>query len=89
MCPVSRQDATTWKYVGHCSDGERFTIDGVNVWDHEWIRKHTQHAHVKDPRYGQPFSFPVYEIVAGDSRILFAAGEFSNCIWGFYTPEGA
>jgi len=43
-------------------------------------------ASISDPAYGQRFEFAVYEIVAGDQRTVFAAGEFSNCIWGFYRP---
>jgi len=33
------------------------------------------------------FVFQVYEIIAEGHRIIFAAGEFSNGIYGFYTPD--
>ena len=77
----------TWKYIGHCVDGATFDIAGLNVWQHEWIKVAEPDAHVKDPAYGSLFKFPVYAIEADGKRILFAAGEFSNCVWGFYVPQ--
>jgi hypothetical protein len=73
-----------WQYVGHCVDGERFVIENVNVWDYKWQETNDPKAMVEDPQYHQPFSFEVYEIEANGNRIRFAAGEYSNCIWGFY-----
>jgi hypothetical protein len=77
----------TWKYIGACADGQRFIIGGMNVWEHQWMRRQGESASVIDPKCGQPFTFPVYDIAAGGQRATFAAGEFSNCVWGFYTPE--
>jgi hypothetical protein len=76
-----------WKFAGAVPDGERFLISGVNVWDHQWERVKDEFAFVKDPSYGRDFKFQVYEIRANDRTIRFAAGEFSNCIWGFYIDE--
>jgi hypothetical protein len=39
---------------------------------------------VKDPTYGLEYDFEVWEIPPG---IKFAAGEFSNGVWGFYVIE--
>jgi hypothetical protein len=74
-----------WKFIGWSGDGGPFEIAGVNVWSQKWIRHPEETAKVIDPRYGQSFSFSVYDILAGEQRLTFAAGEFSNCIWGFYT----
>lgn len=66
-------------------------VDGlVNLWGEnifalKWCRT-GETAVVLDPLYGQEFRFPVYRVkIRGEERI-FAAGEFSNCVWGFYTP---
>jgi hypothetical protein len=75
-----------WTYIGHCLDSQPFAIEGVNVWKHQWHRRRGETAVVDDPQYGQTFEFSVYEIVTPKKRIVFAAGEFSNCIWGFYRP---
>ena len=44
-------------------------------------------AQVVDPQYGRERRFSVYEIVVSGRTVRFAAGEFSNGIWGFYLPE--
>jgi hypothetical protein len=72
-----------WKYAGTCFDSQRFVIAGVNVWDYHWSMT-GEKADVKDPQYNQDFSFDVWNINARN-EIEFAAGEFSNSVWGFYT----
>jgi hypothetical protein len=78
---------TQWEFVGACVDGQTLTIDGVDVWSHHWVPRGEQTASVTDPAYGQRFTFHVYEIQMGKKRVVFAAGEFSNCMWGFYIPK--
>ena len=75
-----------WRHIGACVEGSRLEIDGLNVWDFKWVRVDSQNAEVVDPRYGQKFLFHVYEIIAGENRVTFAAGEFSNSVYGFYVP---
>ena len=72
-----------WEHIGICTDGQPFQVDGIDIWKHEWKRT-GERAEVKDPQYGQGFSFAVWSVNAEDKRIEFAAGEFSNCVWGFY-----
>ena len=63
-------------------------IEGVDVWSRQWVvEKDAPHAEVKDPRYGQRFSFRVYHIESAGRKTRFAAGEFSNSIFGFYVPR--
>jgi hypothetical protein len=80
----SKMSTTDWRYVGTCVDGQRFLIEGVDVSDHEWRRADEPAVEVEDPLYHQPFNFDVWELESDGHRIKFAAGEFSNCIWGFY-----
>lgn len=72
-----------WEFFGATPDSQPLQIAGLDVWKHEW-RDTKEQAHVKDPRYHQNFTFHVYEIGNGDQVVTFAAGEFSNCMWGFY-----
>ena len=74
---------STWQFVGVGPDGQSFMIEGLDVWKHEW-RDTKERARVKDPRYQQDFTFHVWEIRNEDRIVIFAAGEFSNCMWGFY-----
>ncbi|MFL5329818.1 MAG: hypothetical protein ACJ8C4_12980 [Gemmataceae bacterium] len=71
-----------WTFIGAATETKPFAIDGINVWDCHWERQADQSADVSDPHYHQQFTFPVYVIRSG--TVTFAAGEFSNGIWGFY-----
>jgi hypothetical protein len=79
-----------WRFIGWCYDSQLFGIDGINAWDHKWQRASTESAEVIDPLYGKNFKFEIWNIDTGDKHIRFAAGEFSNCAWGFYQeqPDG-
>lgn len=73
-----------WEYLGSSADSSIFIIRGVDVWKYEWIQVMCAKAKIKDPIYQQDFLFDLYEIKANDCIIRFAAGEFSNCVWGFF-----
>ena len=78
--------AATWTYVGN-SAGEPFWLEpGIELWTHApWLRSGTR-VRILDPLYGAAYEFDVYEIDVEGRRVRFAAGEFSNGIWGFYVP---
>ncbi len=58
-------------------------IEGIDIWKCQWLDTH-ERVDVEDPVYHQKHTFHIYEISAGDRSITFAAGEFSNGMWGFY-----
>ena len=72
-----------WKFIGKASPPEPFTLDGVNIWDFEWEQT-GEDIIVHDPKYHQQYKFHVYQISKGNGKIKFAAGEFSNLIYGIY-----
>ena len=72
-----------WKYIGTAIDGENFEINGLNIWDYEW-KSVNEKVIVKDPLYNNSHTIDVYEIEADGLQIKFAAGEFSNLVWGIY-----
>ena len=74
----------TWQFVASGTEGQRIRIGGVNVWEHEW-QSSGEKVDVTDPLYRQHFSLDIWSIQAGRKTIRFAAGEFSNGVWGFYT----
>jgi hypothetical protein len=76
---------TRWKQLATCADGEPLEIDGISVWKHEWVAKKDERVTVT--HYGRPFEINVWEIRTGDRTVVFAAGEYSNGVWGFYIPE--
>lgn len=78
--------STSWKHIKTILDGERYEINGVNIWECEWKRT-GESVEVKDPQYGQTFYMSVYQIHTGAFIVTFAAGEFSNCVWGIYQEQ--
>lgn len=72
-----------WQFSKAIVDGTRYEINGLNIWDFTW-QNTGDYINIKDPIYNQPYTFPVYKIVSGDSSAIFATGEFSNCVWGIY-----
>ncbi|MCC3160804.1 hypothetical protein LJ737_26440 [Hymenobacter sp. 15J16-1T3B] len=77
-----------WHFIGSCLDGETFRIGGLDVWQHPWTAQ-PQTARVIDPHYGVAKQFNVYRLGPPEAPVLFAAGEFSNGVWGFYAPAAA
>ena len=65
--------------------GEECFLFGVDVFAHEWTDTR-KCIRVHDPLYGQPYTMNVYEITVDGSVHCFAAGEFSNNVWGFWLP---
>ena len=75
-----------WQHIRTITDGERFEINGLNIWNNDW--KNTgERIQIKDPIYGQDYTFTVYEIRNEQTSATFAAGEFSNCVWGIYVKK--
>lgn len=61
----------------------RVRLFGVNIFNREW-HDTGEHVIVYDPHYNQPHNFNVYTVTILGIQRKFAAGEFSNCVWGFY-----
>lgn len=75
-----------WRFATSIIDGERYEINGLNIWDYNW--QHTgEYINISDPIYGKAYTFPVYEIKSGEQAVIFAASEFSNLVWGIYVVE--
>ena len=75
-----------WKFVKTIFDYEKFEINGINIWDFKWEAT-DEKIKIKDPLYGQFYTFNVFKIQNKDIEILFVAGEFSNGVYGIYLRE--
>ncbi len=77
-----------WEFVDIVADGQPVDLDGVNPWDHEWISLDEEPIEVPHPSYpNQRHKMWIYKIDTGKKTVVFAAGEYSNCVWGFYVPS--
>lgn len=74
----------TWQYETTGVDGNAILFD-VNIFDYEW-KEAGQRVKVCDP-YGQEHKFPVYTVAINGQEYRFAAGELSNCVWGFFLEK--
>lgn len=75
----------TWKFETAGPDvGCR--LFGVNIFRFPW-RDCGEVADVTDPHHGTKKRFRVYEVTIEGQPRRFAAGEFSQGIFGFYLPE--
>ena len=74
-----------WTFATHGVEGS-CDLFGVKIFDHKW-ESTDESVVVKDPLYDQDHTFPVYKVRIGRQDYVFAAGEFSNLIWGFYLPK--
>ena len=77
-----------WKFAAIVVEGERVVLHGRNVWDAEWVASREPRITVKHPEYPrQRHQARVYDL-ASDPPVRFAAGAFSNGVWGFFLPRG-
>jgi hypothetical protein len=79
---------TVWRFLKTINEGELCEIGGLNIWEFKW-QEIGEKIKVKDPLYGRFYSFDVFKIQKDNTTILFAAGEFSNCVWGIYLKENS
>lgn len=77
--------AKTWQHEVTGTDGNT-TLFGVNIFGYEWVGT-GEKVDVTDPLYGQTYRFPVYKVLIGKQEYRFAAGEFSNSVFGFYVQK--
>lgn len=74
-----------WQHKVTGVDGNT-ELFGVNIFEYTW-KPTKQKLCIKDPLYGHDYAFPVYTVMIDNKEYKFAAGEFSNCVWGFYVEE--
>ncbi len=77
-----------WRFLWIGFEGEGPSLEGLDPWKHEWhdlgfpsiVVAHPSHPRERHPMW-------VYEIRTDKKTIKFAAGEFSNQVWGFFLPN--
>ena len=76
-----------WMFVAIVVEGEAVSLLGQNPWPLQWSSSGEPPITVAHPSYpSQRHEMSVYDLESTQS-IRFAAGEFSNGVWGFYVPE--
>ncbi|MCA9120593.1 MAG: hypothetical protein H6822_35285 [Planctomycetaceae bacterium] len=77
-----------WSNVGIVIDGQAIRVGGINPWQHEWHATDQPDIELPHPSYpNQCHRMSIYEISHETKKIVFAAGELSASVWGFYVPD--
>jgi hypothetical protein len=76
-----------WRFVSICLESEPVDLgDGLNPWEVDWIST-AGRITVPHPQYpAARHRMDVWQVADADPPVTFAAGEFSNGVWGFYVP---
>ena len=78
-----------WGVVGVVVEGSPIDVGGLNPWEHRWHELDVEPIELPHPQYAsQMHRMWLYEIEVNGKRVLFAAGELSANVWGFYLPVG-
>jgi hypothetical protein len=78
-----------WKFVSIGFERTLVPIQGIDLWRHErqWVSSHEKIV-VSHPSYpSERHTMFVYRLEIDGRTIKFAAGEYSNGVWGFYEPD--
>lgn len=76
-----------WRLVYIGIEGPIEEMGGLNIWRLNWHDLQVPPIVVSHPSYSaQRHRMWVCEVARPEGRIKFAAGEFSNGIWGVYVP---
>lgn len=76
-----------WVSCGVVVEGQRINVAGINPWDFAWVSLKRPPVELPHPAYpNQCHKMWLYEVDNAGKKIVFAAGELSANVWGFYIP---
>jgi len=78
------EDSNYWTLSTTIADGEKYDIEGFNIWEYKWINT-GQYFFKKDPVRQINTKISVYEINIQEKSVKFGATEISNGAWIIYT----
>lgn len=86
--PLDLSSPGEWQPVHIGLENDGFSIDGVDIWSAQWDALGVDSVMLPHPAHPeQTHRFDVYRAKGPVADVLFAAGELSNGVWGFYVPS--
>jgi len=74
-----------WKHVAIGFEGVPVSLGGLNPWKFKWHSLDEPTITVAHPSYPEErHTMSLFELKSGGKTVRFAAGEYSNGVWGFY-----
>jgi hypothetical protein len=87
VTPETEPITPGWRFVSIGFEGAPAEIRGVDVWSSEWSSTGGR-VTVAHPSYpAERHTMFTYEVDVDGGTVSFAAGEFSNGVWGFFEPS--
>lgn len=75
-----------WRLLAIGVANEAVSLRGHDIWTEKWARRPDESIIVAHPSYpAERHRMFVYQL-ENDPAVIFAAGEFSNGVWGFFEP---
>jgi hypothetical protein len=85
---VRQQNMDEWISCGVVIEGDPIDLGGINPWGCRWESLKQPPVELPHPRYThQRHEMWIYEIEDAGRKVIFAAGELSANVWGFYIPR--
>ena len=82
---MAKPDAGKWGSGKVCVEGDRVNVGGINPWDAKWTRLDEPAVELPHPAYSnQKHTYWLYRAEVDGTEVVFAAGELSMNVWGFY-----
>ena len=78
------EDSNYWNSSITIVEGEKYYIDGLNIWEYQW-RSTREYFFKKDPVRQMSNKITIYEIENEGKLVRFAAMEVSMNVWIVYT----
>lgn len=72
----------TWQFEV-LGDEREIKLFGVYIFDYQWEETGGK-VRITDPIYKKEQYFQIFKVTINGEERHFAAGEFSNNVWGFY-----
>jgi hypothetical protein len=89
MAKPSMMEVTPgWKFVSIGFERAPVVIQGIDLWMHErqWVSSHERIVVSHPCHPSERHTMFVHTLEVDGRAIKFAAGEYSNGVWGFYEP---
>lgn len=76
-----------WRFLHIGFEGDGVEVNGVRLWESQWVSTGGRIT-VAHPQYpNQRHVMTTYRTDGTETAVNFAAGEFSNSVWGVFVPE--
>ena len=76
-----------WRFVSVGFEGQPTDIGGIDPWEVEWTPTHGRITAAHPDYPSQRHTMFTYDVAGTTPPVVFAAGEFSSGVWGFFVPD--